>query len=63
MDWFLYDNGLRHERVKKTFSMIVNMNSNYFILIHKLNLDNLFFFFVSMVGWGDIESLKIVDVY
>ena len=25
MDWFLYDNGLRHERVKKNHEKIVNI--------------------------------------
>ena len=34
MDWFLYDNGLRHERVKKTFNYYsthyINMNLGFY---------------------------------
>ena len=40
MDWFLYDNGLRHERVKKywilTFSLCLNKRS--FSLKRKIDL-------------------------
>ena len=44
MDWFLYDNGLRHERAKETFSQFFSIeltfqlgNSNRFLYFNIVN--------------------------
>ena len=41
MDWFLYDNGLRHERVKAKFSLILFLTASmdYSILKSSLSSD------------------------
>ena len=39
MDWFLYDNGLRHERVKLNFGAQTNLN------MQKLMVRFTFFYF------------------
>ena len=38
MDWFLYDNSLRHERVKIRISKMMDLGSNCLVLIVNPNL-------------------------
>ena len=33
MDWFLYDSGLRHERVKKNYSVLCNDIAAYGLVV------------------------------
>ena len=49
MDWFLYDNGLRHERVKPIVKPIKNVRSS----------QNFIF---SFFPYGHVEKLKVLSV-
>ena len=31
MDWFLYDNGLRHERVNEDLVVLIEFNDNFIL--------------------------------
>ena len=54
MDWFLYDNGLRHERVKPIVKPIKNVRSSQnFILAN---------FIFSFFPYGHVEKLKVLSV-
>ena len=38
MDWFLYDNGLRHERVKPKLLKLLNHCSTATVLMHAVSI-------------------------
>ena len=56
MDWFLYDNGLRHERVKPYFCDIFNYISA-FIKAYKFEQKYMFFDYLLLY----ISNTKIIS--
>ena len=38
MDWFLYDNGLRHERVQVVHASLVNLRQFFFVILSDLDM-------------------------
>ena len=37
MDWFLYDSGLHHERVKKNYSVLCNDIAAYGLVVNSIH--------------------------
>ena len=37
MDWFLYDSGLRHERVKNNYSVLCNDIAAYGLVVNSIH--------------------------
>ena len=53
MDWFLYDNGLRHERVNSRKESVLTITKDHFIVSNKNEifiLKQVFYFFMDVFG-------------
>ena len=53
MDWFLYDNGLRHERVNLRKESFLTITKDHFIVSNKNEIfipKQVFYFFMDVFG-------------